>query len=129
LATIYEKRGHDVGLFDLQKRRVRATTDRAEQAVLFEKMAVLAQALGDDDSAVAAWNDVLVRRPKDAKALAALKELHAGREEWEAAAGIAERELAVVAERSARHEPGRTDDTSAEGFPVAAQEIHELHLS
>src|SRR5581483_2459270 len=88
LAEIHQRRGHDVRLFDLLRRRVRATTDRLEQAVLFERMAVLAQTLGDGDEAVASWNELLARRPKDAKALAALKALHAEREEWAEAAKV-----------------------------------------
>lgn len=130
LAQIYEQRKHDVRLFDLLKRRVRATTDRPEQAVLFERMAVLAQTLGEDDSAVVAWNELLVRRPKDAKALASLKALHAEREEWEDAARVGEQELVVVAEHSVKRETQRDDDTSAEGFSLRGTvEVHELHIA
>ncbi|HZU96385.1 MAG TPA: hypothetical protein VFF73_06830, partial [Planctomycetota bacterium] len=130
LARIYDDRGHDVRLYDLLKRRTRATPDRAEQAVHFERMATLAETLGNQDDAIAAWNELLVRRPKDRKGLEALKRLHVAREEWAEAAVAAERELAVVSEATARQEITRADETHPQGIAlIPTTPVQDLHVA
>jgi tetratricopeptide (TPR) repeat protein len=129
LARIYETRGHDVTLYDLLKRRARASSDRREQADLRERMAKLAETLGDDEGAIADWEELLVRRPKERKGLVALKRLRSGREEWAQAAEVSEREIAVVSEIGARQGTA-SGDSSAEGFALPPlPELPALHLA
>lgn len=102
LAKIHEARDHDAALYDVLRRRAQVSTDRSEQARVRERMAKIAEQLGDDEAAIRDWGEVLVRRPRDRQAMQALKRLHSAREEWAEAAEVSEREVVVVSELSAR---------------------------
>jgi tetratricopeptide (TPR) repeat protein len=141
LAKIHSTRGHDAALYDVLRRRAQVSTDRAEQARVRERMARIAERLGDDEGAITDYQEVLVRRPRDRAAMAALKRLHAAREAWPEAAEVSERELTVVSELTARRsvqegnaspapsEPAESPGDSSSAVATPLPGLADLHLA
>ena len=88
LEVLYETTERFTDLVDVLEKRIKLAEDIGEQRALLEKVGRVQRELGDDQRAIAAFNQLLELSPGHNDALQALRELYEDRGESELLAGV-----------------------------------------